>query len=49
MFGIWDFVRWDFRGLVEDFRGDLCRIIGGVLICFSYSVGGFLGRILEEL
>ena len=41
----WNFVffRWDFKGFLKDFGGDFCRIHGGVLICFSYSFGSFLG------
>ena len=41
----WDsgFFRWDFRGVLEDFWGYVCRILGGGSICFSYSVGCFLG------
>ena len=41
-FGIWDFFRWDFNGFVDDCWGDFCRTFGGVLICFSYSVGCFM-------
>ena len=42
IFGIIDVFRWDFRGLLEDFWGYACRMLGGVLICFSYSFGCFL-------
>ena len=48
IFWIWDVFRLEFRGLLEDLWGDVCRICGGVLIPFSYGVGGLFGRILEE-
>ena len=48
MFGIWDLFRLDFRGCLDDFGDDFCKICGWVLICFSYSVGGCLGGRLEE-
>ena len=40
-FGIQDFFRLEFRVLLEDARGDFCRIFGGILTRFSYSFEAF--------